>query len=77
MSDLGVIGKQIQTAAQYSDLADVPSGLEWLANEEQQAQVVEPDRSSGDAPGPKSFLASGGKAARPELRQEQHRRSWL
>jgi integrase/recombinase XerD len=32
MSDLVVIGKQTLTAAQYSDLADGPPELEWLAN---------------------------------------------
>jgi integrase/recombinase XerD len=32
MSDLVIIGKQTLTAAQYSDLADVPPELEWLAN---------------------------------------------
>ena len=32
VSDLVVIGKQKLTPAQYSDLADVPPELEWLAN---------------------------------------------
>ncbi len=32
MSDLVFIAKQTLTASQYSDLADVPPELEWLAN---------------------------------------------
>ena len=55
MSDLVVIGKQTLTPAQYSIPANVPPELEWLANEEQQGQVVEADRHSGDAPGRSSF----------------------
>ena len=32
MSDLVSIAKQTLTASQYSDLADVPPEVEWLAN---------------------------------------------
>ena len=32
VSDLVVISKQTLTPAEYSDLADVPPELEWLAN---------------------------------------------
>ena len=32
VSDLTVISKQTLTPAQFSDLADVPPELEWLAN---------------------------------------------
>jgi hypothetical protein len=32
VSDLVVIGEQKLTPAQFSDLADVPPELEWLAN---------------------------------------------
>jgi len=37
--------------------ANVPSELESLANEEQQDQVVEAHRHSGDAPGQTFFRA--------------------
>lgn len=51
MSDLVFIGKTDFNASDYSNPATVSLEIEWFADEDQQGQVVEANRHSGDAPG--------------------------